>query len=126
MNFKMSVGVASEGDPDCDNVLNRLGQYLRDFDAELVGTLLDTFLRDTQNGLIALRTAIEGSNSDHAARVSHRLKGSYLCMGANGSAELCANLETRARSGLMDGAPGLMNSLEEKFARLAARLEMER
>jgi HPt (histidine-containing phosphotransfer) domain-containing protein len=122
----MSVGPGSEVDQDGDAVLTRLRQYLQDFDAELVRTLIDTFVEDTEKGLVMLRAAVEVSSLEDVARVSHRLKGSYLSMGANGSAELCAALEMRARSAAMDDTAGLMNSLEERFALLVPRLEMER
>jgi len=103
-------------------------QVLNDLQDVMEGeylTLLDTFLRDSEERLNQLRSAPDAEKLGQAA---HSFKGSSSNMGAVGLAELCRQLEERVNTHALYGIEDLINQIEREFntVRPLYRAERER
>ena len=104
-------------DPGALENLRQIGG--EDFLAELS----DTFLVDAPGQLATLRGAIEQEDADALRRVAHTLKSNGATFGAERFAELCRDLEERAKNGRLDGTAGLADQVEVELGRLRTALE---
>lgn len=93
-------------DPD---VLDALQEVMEDE----YPLLLDTFLSDSQARLSELHEARDPLALGHAA---HSFKGSSSNMGAVQLAELCRELEERARQSALAGVEDLISRIDHEFA----------
>lgn len=85
-------------DPDTrDRLLDLAGG-----DAEFVDELIDTYLEDAPDQLVAMETAASAGALDDLVRPAHTLKSSSANMGATALADLCRSLEADARAGSVD------------------------
>src|ERR687898_1389574 len=87
--------------------------------AELVGTFLD----DAVAQLVTLRGAIERRDSDETRRVAHTLKSNGATFGARPFAELCRELEARAREGDLGETPDLLARVDDEWERVREALQ---
>ena len=83
---------------------------------DFLGELIDTFLDDAPVSLAALRRSLEDGDVDELRRAAHTLKSNGATFGAREFSELCRRLEQQARTGELDGAAGLVDSIEEEYA----------
>ena len=86
---------------------------------EFLSELIETFLSDAPALLATLRTAQE---TEEVRRAAHTLKSNGQTFGAGGFAELCRELEERARSGELDGADELIDRIDRAYAALEEAL----
>jgi CheY-like chemotaxis protein len=86
---------------------------------EFLAELIGTFLSDAPALLATLRTARE---TEELRRAAHTLKSNGQTFGAGAFAELCRELEERARSGDLDGADELIDRIDRAYAALEATL----
>jgi PAS domain S-box-containing protein len=86
---------------------------------EFLAELIGTFLSDAPALLATLRTARE---TEELRRAAHTLKSNGQTFGAGGFAELCRELEERARSGELSGADELIDRIEGEYAALEKAL----
>jgi PAS domain S-box-containing protein len=92
----------------------------------LLVEVVDTFLRIAPVRLSTLGRAAQKRDSKALERAAHSFLGSCANLGAGTMADLCAQLETRARAGSTDGAASLVLALQEEFARVKPALEARR
>ena len=85
--------------------------------------LLDTFINDSLGRLLVLRNAQDATQLMNAA---HSFKGSSSNMGAAHLAELCHELEQRAKQKKLVGIERLIESVEVEFATVRPLYEAER
>jgi HPt (histidine-containing phosphotransfer) domain-containing protein len=96
-------------------------------DRAFVLELVDTFLGDAPALLETLRGALE--DAERLRRAAHTLKSNGRVFGAKRLAELCQELEAKAKAGSLAGAAELVARIDGEYARVdralrAARREM--
>jgi HPt (histidine-containing phosphotransfer) domain-containing protein len=111
----VTVTHAQDGTPIWQ-LSNALKQFLDDGDHEWIRELIDCFLSDSQERLILLReAATNGSSFETISGQAHALEGSARDVGAGVLAEICAEIERRAR--VREGAnyKTLVSQVESSF-----------
>jgi HPt (histidine-containing phosphotransfer) domain-containing protein len=86
-------------------------------------TLLDTFISDSEERLRVLRQA---ENAAQLMNAAHSFKGSSSNMGAIRLAELCHELEQRAKEKSLAGIEKLVGEIDGEFAIIRPLYEAER
>ncbi len=84
--------------------------------------VIDSFLEDAPKLLAELDNAVSKEDIDTVRRVAHSLKSNSADFGAGALNKLCFQLEERARSGSLEGAPELAAQIESEFQEVAAQL----
>jgi PAS domain S-box-containing protein len=90
---------------------------------EFLAELIGTFLSDAPALLASLRTTREQVKTEELRRAAHTLKSNGQTFGAGGFAELCRELEERARSGELGGADELIDRIHQEYAALEETLD---
>ncbi|ANI61775.1 HPt (histidine-containing phosphotransfer) domain-containing protein [Pseudomonas sp. PvR086] len=101
------------------DVLSALQEVMEDGYPEL----LDTFLSDSEERLSLLRKA---DDADRLGATAHSFKGSSSNMGATRLAELCHELEQRAKEKKLEGIEALVGEIDGEFAIVRPLFEAER
>jgi HPt (histidine-containing phosphotransfer) domain-containing protein len=101
------------------DVLSALQEVMEDGYPEL----LDTFLTDSKERLNLLRQA---DDADQLGATAHSFKGSSSNMGATRLAELCHELEQRAKDKKLEGIEALVGEIDGEFAIVRPLYEAER
>jgi len=101
------------------NVLSALQEVMEDE----YPALLDTFIVDSEERLRLLRKADDAAQLMNAA---HSFKGSSSNMGAIRLAELCHELEQRAKQRSLSGIEQLVGEIDGEFALVRPLYEAER
>jgi HPt (histidine-containing phosphotransfer) domain-containing protein len=91
-------------------------------DPEFVVALLDTFAEEAPAMLEELRRALTAADGETARRAAHTLKSNAATFGARGLAELCAELEGRARAGDLADGEQRLRRIEAGYAAVAPEL----
>jgi HPt (histidine-containing phosphotransfer) domain-containing protein len=91
------------------DVLSTLREVMEDGYPEL----LDTFLEDSE---ARLRVLHEARDAEKLSATAHSFKGSSSNMGALRLAELCGELEQRAKQPSLGGIEKLVNEIDSEFA----------
>ena len=86
---------------------------LREVMEEGYPELLDTFLQDSE---ARLRVLHEARDAEKLSATAHSFKGSSSNMGALRLAELCGELEQRAKQPSLGGIEKLVNEIDNEFA----------
>jgi HPt (histidine-containing phosphotransfer) domain-containing protein len=91
-------------------------------------TLLDVYLRDSEQRIAQLRLRLEAEAPDlqELSLTAHSFKGSSSNMGALRLSELCQQLEERARQGEVAGLEALIGSIASEFATVRRLFDAER
>jgi len=98
-------------------------ESLRDLGGEaFLAEVIDAFLSDAPVLVGTLRTAYEQGETEELRRAAHTLKSNGQTFGAEGFAELCRELEERARGGDTDGMAELVDGIEREYGALQATL----
>jgi signal transduction histidine kinase/DNA-binding response OmpR family regulator len=93
---------------------------------EFVSRVVDTYLSSSAVLLAALRDAVAASDPEAAAGAAHTLKSSSAQVGAVRVSALCKELETRGRSGSMEGVAELLDEVAGELESASERLAAER
>ncbi|VVM47104.1 hypothetical protein PS858_02339 [Pseudomonas fluorescens] len=101
------------------DVLSALQEVMEDE----YSTLLDTFLADSKERLSLLRKA---DDAETLGATAHSFKGSCSNMGAIRLAQLCNELEQRARQTPLEGIEKLVGEIDGEFAIIRPLYEAER
>jgi HPt (histidine-containing phosphotransfer) domain-containing protein len=101
------------------DVLSALQEVMEDE----YSTLLDTFLADSKERLSLLRKA---DDAETLGATAHSFKGSCSNMGAIRLAQLCNELEQRARQVPLEGIEKLVSEIDGEFAIVCPLYEAER
>jgi CheY-like chemotaxis protein len=115
-------------DPALDaEVVERLRDLAAATDESLLGQIFDAFLSDGEARLIALRHALQDSDSAGLRKAAHALKGASANIGARRMAEITEQLQALGEAGSVEGAAPLIDTLQVEFvgvrAEIAAELE---
>lgn len=108
---------------DLQEVLSRV-----DDDRETLQAMVEVFLEQGPQDLMAVREALERRDAMAAARSAHRLKGSVLQFCAKAAAEAAKAVEAAGKDGNLEEATRLLQQLETEMSRLweALRAELAR
>ena len=98
-------------------------ESLRDLGGEgFLSEVIETFLDEAPDLVRTLRAAHERGDAEELRRAAHSLKSNGQTFGAERFAELCRDLEQRARSGDLDDAAELIDRIEREYGPLEEAL----
>lgn len=101
---------------------------LDDGEGGALAEIVDEYLTVSAEGRTELHRQLRDGDWNAIGRTAHTLKGASANVGATGLADVCANLETRAREARSDDAAELAAELVDQFdaelARVRAALEI--
>jgi HPt (histidine-containing phosphotransfer) domain-containing protein len=89
---------------------------------EFLSEVVVTFLADAPSLMASLRAALERGEAGEVRRAAHTLKSNGQTFGAGSFAELCRELEERARSGELEGAGELADRIDREYVALQEAL----
>jgi PAS domain S-box-containing protein len=89
---------------------------------EFLREVIDAFLADAPDQIATLRRSLAEQSTEELRRAAHTLKSNGATLGALEFAELCRTLEQRAKDGELDGAPELVDRIEQEYGRLQEAL----
>ena len=96
-------------------------------DDDLLVELIDLFLQDAPDRIVAIRAAVATGDWARLAERAHSLKGSCGSLGAAQMAALCARLEAMERDvALRPEAPTVQGELERQYELVRQALQRER
>jgi HPt (histidine-containing phosphotransfer) domain-containing protein len=84
--------------------------------------VIETFLDDAPSLIASLNPSLETSDADEVRRAAHSLKSNGQTFGAKDFAEVCRDLEERAKRRELDGASELVERIEREYGALADAL----
>lgn len=96
---------------------------LKDVMGDDFSLLVDSFIRDGQQRLEAISSAVAGQDAETMRAQAHSFKGSSSNLGAVQVRECCLAMETLATQGQLDQAAALLAKLEEAFHKAAEALK---
>jgi HPt (histidine-containing phosphotransfer) domain-containing protein len=97
-------------------VLHRLRALQTEGEPDIVADVAGVFLADVPGRLLLIREAVESGDQATAERLAHSLKSSAAMLGARALSRIAADLETRARDGVVDRGDPQVAELEQAFA----------
>jgi HPt (histidine-containing phosphotransfer) domain-containing protein len=98
-------------------------ESLRDLGGDdFLGEVIAAFLADAPGLVATLRRSLDDGVTEELRRAAHTLKSNGATLGAAGFAELCRDLEQRAKTGELDGAGELVDRIEQEYAPLEEAL----
>jgi HPt (histidine-containing phosphotransfer) domain-containing protein len=95
-------------------------------DPAFVDELVDAYLADVPEQLVALRAALEAGDAGALVRPAHTLKGTSLTLGGARVAELARQIEQHGRDGSTDTVAERLDELEAAQTDLVAALAIAR
>jgi CheY-like chemotaxis protein len=90
---------------------------------EFLAEVIDAFLADAPGLIATLRRSLDERSTEELRRAAHTLKSNGATLGAEGFAELCRTLEQAAKAGELDGAPELVDRIEQEYRPLEEALK---
>lgn len=91
-------------------------------DPAFLAELIDTYLEDSAALLAAMRQAIAAADAAEVRRAAHSLKSNSASFGAGPLANVCRELEHRARDGRLDDAAEHLARIETAYAEVEREL----
>jgi HPt (histidine-containing phosphotransfer) domain-containing protein len=85
-------------------------------DKEFVVELIDTFLEDAPQLLASLSAALGAGDAEGFRRAAHSLKSNGASLGAMTFSASAKELEMMGKSGELEGAETMVESLQSEFA----------
>jgi two-component system sensor histidine kinase/response regulator len=104
----------------------RLIQAMTGNDPSFLAELIDAYVDDTRQLLLAMRQALAAGHADELRRAAHVLKSNSASVGATRLSALCKDLEEGARSGVLDGAAARLAQVEDTSAQVERALRAAR
>ncbi len=99
-------------------VLGRLRAMLAKAPAGALANLLEAFFGNAPTLLAEMRRGVEGGAAEDVRRAAHTLKSNAANFGATGLADLCRDLEARARAGTLDEAAERVSQIAVEYQRV--------
>ena len=96
------------------------------FDHQPKAKLAELFVRDAGQCLEELRDAVQRADLPAIARLAHAIRGTAANFGAQHLAQICADIEARAKAAELDATSGWLDGLQHEFARICAALAADR
>jgi PAS domain S-box-containing protein len=100
-----------------------LEALLEGFDQELVAGLVGTFHDEAPGLLQTAKAAVEARDAETLQRAAHTLKSNAVTFGATSLADLCRQLEGKAKAAEIEGAEELVTRVEAELAATIRVLE---
>jgi CheY-like chemotaxis protein len=98
-------------------------QNLRDLGGDdFLGEVIDAFLADAPDLIATLRRSLAEQSNEELRRAAHTLKSNGATLGAESFSELCRTLEHSAKTGDLEGAPQLVDGIEQEYLALEQAL----
>ena len=91
-------------------------------DEELLAELVDDLEREYASDRVILGEAIAAGDPHRVELVAHALTGALATFGATAAKDLAYRLEQRGRDSRLDGAPDLLEQLDEQMETVIAFL----
>jgi HPt (histidine-containing phosphotransfer) domain-containing protein len=91
-------------------------------DDEFLTEIVDDFLTNAPELLLALRLALSSGDATEARRAAHTLKGTSRTFGAGGLAALCQEVEAAAATGDLEAAFGRLDGIDVEWSRVESEL----
>ena len=107
-------------------VLKALEKVKTDDGSDLLVELIDLYLQDTPQRIMAIRSAAAEKNWVLLKRAAHTVKGSSGTLGLRQVAKVCQELEEASSPGSTEGVEVLVQLLEYKFLKARQALAAER
>src|SRR3954453_5249279 len=95
-------------------------------DPGFLNELIDEYLDNTTQLLLAMRQALAANDSAVLRRSAHTLKSNSASFGASALATLCRTLEARGETSPVGTLATLVTQIEDESARVRAALQVER
>jgi two-component system, sensor histidine kinase len=102
------------------------GLELESRESSFKAKLAELFLRDAGQRLEDLRVAVQRADLPAIARHAHAIRGSAANLGAQHLAQICADIEARAKVAELDATSECLDGLQREFARTCAALTANR
>lgn len=80
--------------------------------------LISTFLTDSEERIHGMQKALAAQDSEALRRATHSFKGSCHNLGAVHLADLCQEIETRAKQDELNGLEQQLVEIQQEFAQL--------
>ena len=109
-------------EPDAIDPDTLEGLYQLQEGPDLLGDLIDIYLRDTPPRIAALREAVRKRDPEALVFPSHSVKSSSANMGALALADMCGELEIMGRAGVIEGAAEKVSRVESEYKRVCRAL----
>ncbi len=96
---------------------------LRDLGGDdFLSEVIDAFLADAPELIATLRRSLTEDSNEELRRAAHTLKSNGATLGAETFSELCRTLEHSAKTGDLEGAPELVDGIEQEYLALEQAL----
>jgi CheY-like chemotaxis protein len=89
---------------------------------ELLKEIIGIYFSEAPSRIIGIRTAIASRDSKLLASQAHALRSSSGNVGATRVVELCTQLESMGKAGVMTGAADVLRELQSEYARAESAL----
>ena len=113
---------AFAGDTDAPVDLGRLNE-ISDENSESKRQLMSLYLNQTQERILQLTEAIKRSDAPETERIAHSCAEASATCGMQKITSLFIRLELQARTGLLNGAGEILNSIQVELQRIATFLQ---
>jgi CheY-like chemotaxis protein/HPt (histidine-containing phosphotransfer) domain-containing protein len=117
-----SVPSIEPGEPHVDPKVIESMLVLGGGGRDLLCRLIDLFLQDAPQRVLAIQEALERGDAQAVARAAHAFKSASANLGASALAQLCSRLEMDCREGSLTAAEGLVAEIEAEYAYVSADL----
>jgi HPt (histidine-containing phosphotransfer) domain-containing protein len=107
------------------NTLNALRALPRKGSKDMLSHIVERYLTDSRDLVASIEHAIERGEAAELARAAHAWRSYNGNVGAHGLANLCRDLEDRARDGKVAAARELLVELRALHARVREELQFE-
>ncbi|QSJ18025.1 Hpt domain-containing protein [Nostoc sp. UHCC 0702] len=94
-------------------------------DAEILAELIDTYLADAPQRIVAIHQAVSTENARALRSVAHSLRSLSVTIGAMAFGKLCKELEAMGHAGTTVSASTLVSQLETEYQRVEAALQLQ-
>lgn len=88
---------------------------LKDIMEDGFGDLVEAFIMDTEDKLLALQSAIEAGDAAKVGEIGHSLKGASSNICAEALAAIYKQIEDAGREGTIDGVPEVLAKATEEY-----------
>ncbi len=120
-----ATGAVAPAEPAVDVAAFR--ESMREAGIEfIVDQTIETFLREGPERMVALRAALDASDTRGVASAAHALKGSSGSLHAHRVAALFGDMEAAGKAGDLAGARALREAVEREWGAVVAQLEQAR
>lgn len=90
---------------------------------QIIGELVDAFVENAPQFMEGMKQSLETQNAQELRRLAHTFKSNAAMVGAHTLADLCQQMEDRAKHEQFDGADELLHAIQDEFARVQQELE---